>query len=213
MEYKKIDLGERASSIMFDGELIVSHTSFSSGFANISASITGGKPKKARMSLGDKISLKNDSVIYEVVYSSSSWLFKNFAEFIVCKIEVSEIWKEAVSEGIKKPFEIEGINSDDPFSDEEKEDIRRTLSELQKSVLKEFGKQKEQSKVIKDNIDYMVGLLNRQRKKDWLHTSIGVFATLAASLCLTGEQAATFWQFIRDYIGEPVRNLLGRGSS
>ena len=77
-------------------------------------------------------------------------------------------------------------------------------------MISKFGKQKAEEKIINDKLDYILETLNRQGKKDWMHTSIGVFATLASSLCLSGEQAVIFWQTIKDFFGVPIKLLIGK---
>lgn len=207
MELEKFVLGDNATKIAFSGELIISNGKSDSSSTNITAGIPGGETKKAKLQIGDKIILKTSTTIYEIIHSHRS-LWDNTG-IIVCKIDGNELWDNITSGNSTKPFELNDIDNNDPFSNEDKENIIKSLNKLHETVSSKFGKTKAEEKIINDKLDYIIETLNRQGKKDWMHTSIGVFATLASSLGLSSEQAAIFWQMVKEVFGVPIKLLMG----
>ena len=208
IEFENFILGDHTSKIVFNGELIVSNGYSDSKSTTITASISGGETKTSKVNIGEKTILKIGTTIYEIIPSHKT--FWGSTGIIACKINGNELWGNMISGNSKKPFEFDDTDNNEPFSKEDKENIKRSLNNLHKTVLSKFGKQKAEEKIINDKLDYILESLNRQGKKDWVHTSIGVFATLAASLCLSGEQAAIFWQTIKDFFGVPIKLLMGK---
>lgn len=208
IEHEKYLLSDHTTKIVFNGELIVGNGVSRSDSTTITASIAGGETKKAEIQVGEKIIIKTGTTIYEIFYSHQTFWGK--AGIIVCKIDGNELWDNIISGDSKKPFEFDDTDNNEPFSKEEKENIKKSMNNLHKTVISKFGKQKAEEKIINDKLDYILETLNRQGKKDWMHTSIGVFATLASSLCLSGEQATIFWQTIKDFFGVPIKLLIGK---
>ncbi len=208
IKFENIVLRDNSTKIAFNGELIISCGESSSVKAIITASIVGGETKRAVVTIGDRITLTSGAILYRIICSHRTFFYST--GIIVYKINGNELWNNMISGNSKKPFELDDIDNNDLFSKEDKENIKRSLNELHKTVLSEFGKNETEKNIINDKLDYIIESLNRQGKKDWMHTSIGVFATLASSLCLSGEQTAMFWQMIKELFGVPIKLLMGK---
>ncbi|MGB2804996.1 MAG: hypothetical protein WBD64_08895 [Candidatus Zixiibacteriota bacterium] len=87
--------------------------------------------------------------------------------------------------------------SNAPLSYLEAEKIISALDKLRAQIEKNFGLQGEQLAFVDRQIGYLKEAAKRQGKKDWVHTSIGVIATISMGLALSPEKAKLLWDLVK----------------
>jgi hypothetical protein len=82
--------------------------------------------------------------------------------------------------------------------------------ELGESAARKLSLRDDQAALLRARLAYMADAARRERSRDWVYTVIGAWASTAAALALTEEQAAALWQMLRCELGSFVNLLLDR---
>jgi len=90
--------------------------------------------------------------------------------------------------------------SNTPFTYLEVERILSGLDRIQDEIESGFSLQEEELAFVERQIEYLKDGAKRQGRKDWVHTSIGVVATIAVGLALSPEKTKLLWQFFRSCV-------------
>jgi hypothetical protein len=141
----------------------------------------------------------------DVLESVTLWA-KRLAEELL----VADPWEDlaALRAGFLPP--TDQMTSNDSFTMREASIINEKLRHLEQQIASEFARNDDDLAVIKSKLEYLIGAMDRQGKKDWLHTSIGVFATMAMSIGVSAANADTFWKIVKGALDMPVQMLIGR---
>jgi hypothetical protein len=99
--------------------------------------------------------------------------------------------------------------ANDPFTVPEAKVLSERLRALEERIAASFARNKDDLKVIRSKLEYLISAMERQGKQDWLHTSIGDFATMAMSLGVSAANTDSFWAIVREVFGTPFRLLSG----
>lgn len=108
-----------------------------------------------------------------------------------------DLWEQMKEYAPNETFIGTAEISNAPFSYSETENIIESLDKLQAQIEKNFNLQGEQLAFVKRQIEYLKEGAKRQGKKDWVHTSIGVIATVAMGLALSPEKAKLLWDLVK----------------
>ena len=83
----------------------------------------------------------------------------------------------------------------DVFSEEEKQAIANAMREIAEYSRTILGLTAERLEVLEKRVEYLTAAVDRLSPRDWLHTAVGVFATVVVGLALAPEQAGDFFRF------------------
>lgn len=111
--------------------------------------------------------------------------------------EVPDLWEQLKEYAPHETFIGTGEISNTPFTDLEVENIIASLDRLQTQIEKNFNLQGEQLSFVETQIEYLKDGVKRQGRKDWVHTSIGVIASIAVGLALSPEKAKLLWELLK----------------
>lgn len=97
---------------------------------------------------------------------------------------------------------------DDPdahFTEDERTRVSGALNEMSAYARSSLHLPDDRLEVVERRIAYLHGAIERQSKLDWVHTFVGVFATLVTSAVLAPEQAAEIWRIGVQFLSGIVR--------
>jgi hypothetical protein len=122
-----------------------------------------------------------DSVM-EVV---SLWLER------VRKEDAPDLW---MSHGDSSGWgEMDTLSSNQPFTQDETDQIRGTLDELRAYALKTYQLSTEQASFLEERLSFIESEIEGQSKRTWVYTAVGVFFTIATGI-LSNEDAMDWMQ-------------------
>jgi hypothetical protein len=113
------------------------------------------------------------------------------------EVDTPDLWEQLSDYAPREKFIDAGAMSNAPFSDSEAEKVVESLKRLQKEIEKNFSLQEDQLAFVTRQIEYLKDGAKRQGKRDWLHTSIGVVATVAMGLALSPERTKLLWELVK----------------
>lgn len=134
----------------------------------------------------------------------SSWL-----EFLEREISEPDLWGQISKYQLPEKVEVEAEMGNDPFTVPEAETIASALSEIRSYIQKNVSLSKEHSDVANERMNYLEDALKRQGRRDWVHTCIGVFVTLATTLAFNPEQTKAIWSLLKNALSGLVQLLPG----
>lgn len=83
----------------------------------------------------------------------------------------------------------------EPFTSQEKIEVTKRLTEIEQYLLRTADLQNEHRAFVRRRLEYLVGAVDRLGKRDWLHTALGIFFTIATGVALDSEGARDFYRF------------------
>ena len=127
------------------------------------------------------------------------------------EIQAPDLWAEI--EKYRSAFSLTAPDHlpNDPIPPPEAENIRKELAELSGRLDSLFPMTEEQTQFVRSKLDYLTAATKRQGRRDWMHTAIGVFFTIAMALALAPDKLAEFGQLVRGLLGSVLLLLLGPG--
>jgi hypothetical protein len=127
-------------------------------------------------------------------------------QFLERELHAPDLWAEVAKYQITATA---GDNRDnEPFTAQQVEQIVMGLNRVRAYIQTNVSPTPDQLRLVNEKLDYLVDAAKRQGRRDWLHTSIGVFVTLATSLGLSPDALNTIWGFLRESISG-VMQLIG----
>jgi hypothetical protein len=115
--------------------------------------------------------------------------------------EAPDLWAEMGKYKTSVSLTLPEQVLNEPISAYEAERIADKLQELANKIEELFQLTKEQNQFVRSKLTYLADAAKRQRSIDWVHTSIGVFATIAMGLALEPEQAKKIWELMKSIVG------------
>lgn len=117
----------------------------------------------------------------------ATWL-----EYLAREVSEPDLWQALASYADAMPSLEAPIPSNEPFSKEEASQVRAALNEVREYARKALELVDERFDAVERRLDYLADALDRQGRTDWLHTAVGVFATLALGGIIPPDIAAEF---------------------
>lgn len=124
------------------------------------------------------------------------------------EIEASDLWQEMKKYQPPVSLALPEQPLNEPIPAYEAEQIADKLQQLAGKIEQQFELNEEQNKFVRNKLNYLTEAAKRQRSMDWVHTSIGVFVTIAMALELLPDKVKEFWQLVQSLFGEFI-HLLG----
>jgi hypothetical protein len=133
----------------------------------------------------------------------------NWGSKISAELEAPDLWADLSN--IKSAYSLdnEEFKDNEAITAKEAHAIKSKLTILENKIIENYGKSDETIKVIKEKFDYLIGCVDRQDKKDWSYTLIGVLSSLAIAIGVSAANADKFWLLVKSVLGSPMGLLLG----
>ena len=125
----------------------------------------------------------------------TSWLKKDIKNYLI-ELDTPDLWSQAARE---TPLVRENMfsNADtEEFSEEEKTQIRLSLSEFKRLVVEEFTPTEVQLGLINERIEYLSKGLDRLNKFDWKSILISSVISIATNLTVDTERGILLWKML-----------------
>ena len=141
-------------------------------------------------------------------WESQKGYLREWTNYLKREVNAPNLWAEMekykTSVSIALPESL--LNEPIPFS--EVEDISDRLSLLADRIEDQFKLTSEQDQFVRHKLNYLKEAAKRQRSADWVHTSIGVFITIAVGLAFAPDKAKELWQLFQNIFGGII-HLIG----
>ncbi|MCL5279365.1 MAG: hypothetical protein M1376_05625 [Planctomycetes bacterium] len=136
--------------------------------------------------------------------------FRAWAQTLKTELDTPDPWVELAKYRLVLGGELSGDVVNEPIAAVEAEQISLALMELGPRAARDLSLRDDQAALLRARLAYVADAARRERSRDWVYTVIGAWASSAAALALTEEQAAALWQMLRSELGSFVNLLLDR---
>jgi len=124
--------------------------------------------------------------------------FMQWLVYLRRELEAPDLWAAMGTAAEALPDLTTPTPSNEPFSVAEKAQLHAALNEVKeyvRVVLESSGeRENERLDAVERRLEYLAGALDRQGRADWVHTAVGVFATLALSGIIPPHVAADYFR-------------------
>jgi hypothetical protein len=177
-------------------------------YGSIRINFIGQSEKNVELKLGTKYIFDTGiDLTYEIqLYDFTSFFSR--PRLLIISYKQSELWDKLPETQNSFSFNIGMDENNDPISEDDQTVLNEKINLLRITMVDNHASNTEQQNIINEKLDYIIEAMKRQGRIDWVHTSIGVLATIAVSLCLSLEQAKDYWQTIKDILGSPFKLLI-----
>ncbi|MEW8222433.1 MAG: hypothetical protein AB2729_08845 [Candidatus Thiodiazotropha taylori] len=128
---------------------------------------------------------------------------------ILSEIHADDYWERFVHVKAQFQFDDQDEIDNSPITLREGRIVRERLSLLEKEIGSVYAKTKAQKDTIRKKFEYLDGCIERQGKTDWIHTLIGVLASVAVAVGVSAANSDNFWKLIRKILGSSINVLIG----
>lgn len=122
---------------------------------------------------------------------------RQWAGYLKRQIEAPDLWAEMEKYKVAFSLALPEQLLNEPIPTYEAEKISEQLSSLADKIEELFALTNKQNQFVHNKLNYLAEAAKRQRSVDWVHTSIGVFVTIAMGLALVPDQAKELWELMR----------------
>jgi hypothetical protein len=147
---------------------------------------------------------------YPKTWEEQEGILRVWAQTLKDELDTPDPWVELAKYRVVVNGELSGEVVNEPIPAAEADQIGLALGRLVESAARELSLGEEQAALVRARLAYVADAARRERSRDWVYTVIGAWASTAASLTLTEEQAAALWQMLRCELGSFVNLLLDR---
>lgn len=161
------------------------------------------------MNVGDYVLYeRNENEIYDVRLLRKSESEEE-TDFLVSMLEGSDVFGEVSRITDYNIWSSEKTDNNQQFKEDEAHLLRERLTRFEKQLNDQFTLNEQQARFVSERIDYLKSAIDRQGRYDWLHTSIGVFVSIAMTLGVSVADDNNFWRLIKEALGVPLKLLFG----
>jgi hypothetical protein len=147
---------------------------------------------------------------YPKSWEEQEGIFRHWAESLKCEQDTRDPWVELAKYQLILDGELSPEMVNEPIPAVEAEQLGQALRRLADGVAEKLSLGDDQAALVRDKLGYLADAARRERSHDWVYTTLGVWASMAAALALTEEQAATIWGMLKCELGSFVNLLLAR---
>jgi hypothetical protein len=143
-----------------------------------------------------------------------SWFFvleyiKKWLEYIEREIRQPDLWDELAKHKISYDGNIAKETTNEPFSVSQAQQITGGIEKIRIYLVNEFKDDYNSKELINEKLDYLVDATKRQGRKDWFHTCIGVFVSMATALAMSPEQTNNIWMILKTAVSGIIKLIQG----
>ena len=144
---------------------------------------------------------------YPKTWEEQEGVFRQWAACLKQELEAPDPWEDLAKFRMVLNGEQSGEMVNEPISAIEAEQIGQGLVRLADRVVADLSLNGEQAPLVRAKMGYLADAARRERSRDWMYMVLGVWASTAAALQLSAEQAAGIWESIRSEVGSFARLL------
>ena len=157
---------------------------------------------------GAKKTVQHEAGATSESFGGQLYYVGKWARCLKREIEAPDLWKEMGKYGATVSLALPEQILNEPIPAYEAEQIADKLQQLAGKMEQQFELNDEQNKFVRNKLNYLTEAAKRQRSMDWVHTSIGVFVTIAMAIALVPDKVKEFWQLVQSLFGEFI-HLIG----
>jgi hypothetical protein len=137
--------------------------------------------------------------------NTGSWEFQKrtitrWLSYLKREISQSDLWENISSYKPLIDTVLTNDLSNELFDNQQITQIVLGLSQTKHYIEEHELATVDQMVIVNEKLDYLIDTVQRQGKRDWIYTLIGVFVTIGTALALAPEQAKALWIFIKNAI-------------
>lgn len=132
------------------------------------------------------------------------WLKKDISEYFEDQ-STPDLWEQISNQRALTPSGDIAQDEFEPFTEEEKIQIRLGLAEFQLQIKESFEPNEEQLERIEARLDYLSGALDRLNRFDWKSTLISTTMSISIALSLDTHQGQLLWALAKNVISTVLR--------
>lgn len=136
-------------------------------------------------------------------FYADEWL-----KILKCEIEAPDFWGAVTQERELAEVAIASQTPNTPFTVDEQKYIISRIFEIEEYAKASFNLTEEQITFFKTRLDYLAESAQRQGRRDWLHTSIGILFTIVIGIGLAPEQARELFRFVASALKQLFSGIL-----
>lgn len=121
-------------------------------------------------------------------------------EYLQREVRQPDLWDELARQKISYDAYISKDTTNEPFSVSHSQQIAEGIEKIRSYLASEFKDNSNAQKLINEKLDYLLDAAKRQGRKDWFHTCIGVFVSLATALAMSPEQTKNIWVILKSAV-------------
>ncbi len=121
------------------------------------------------------------------------------------EVEEPDLWEDLSKQKLSYDETISPDIINEPFSIHQAEQIADGIENIRRYLLNEFKGEQNAEKIINQKLDYLIDASKRQGRKDWFHTCIGVFFSMATALTMSPDQTKQIWIILKNAISGIIK--------
>jgi hypothetical protein len=129
-------------------------------------------------------------------------------DFLKREVHQPDLWEEMLQQHVLPAGSLDPDLGNQPLTGLDIDAIRSGIDEMRTYLKEEFQGDNDALRLINDRLDYVVAASKRQGKKDWIHTSIGVFCTIAVALAMAPEQSKHLGRILGEIVSKITQFLI-----
>ena len=135
--------------------------------------------------------------IKDVYTKFKAWL-DTAVKLYLEEIDTPDLWQTLEDSFSYTTRELETSDEFEPFSNEEKIQLKRSIDELRRLIETNFEVQKKELAATNKLLDHLSDAVDEHNKFDWRGIAISVALTIAVHLVLNPEQTRQLFQLFKD---------------
>ena len=120
------------------------------------------------------------------------------------EIDAPDLWAEIGKYKNSISLAIPEDVSENPIPAFEVEEIEDRLSKLSDTIIARFDLQEDESKFVRQKLNYLSESAKKQPRRDWQLMLIGSLVSIAFNLALDSEKAKLLWQLAKDALNSVI---------
>jgi len=128
---------------------------------------------------------------------------KGWLKYVKREIEEPDLWEALSQETKLAEVASSSETTNSPFTPEELQYISRQVEEIKGYLIETHSlADEEQRKFVNTRLNYLVDSAQRQGRRDWLHTTIGVVVTVVVGIGLAPDETRELFRFVATAFGQ-----------
>jgi len=131
----------------------------------------------------------------------------NWLHYLKREINEPDYWAQLSKFQLRGAVSLAPEVENLPFTVQEVKQVTSGVNRIREYLKTEFVGIESDHKLINEKLDYLIDAVNRQGRKDWIHTCIGVLVTVGTAIGLKPEQFSRMFQLLKEAVSGVVRLL------
>ncbi len=149
---------------------------------------------------------------YPKTWEEQEGIFKKWVHWLKREVAAPDLWGELAKYTLALGVRVAEEGPNEPISAVEADRIAAALIRLAAAVVRELKLGVDESTLVRSKLQYLGEAARRQRSIDWVHTAIGVCASIAMAIYLPKDKTPDLWRLFQSELGWIIQ-LTGSESS